>query len=747
MDRSSLPAASEVTVEVLAIGEGRHIVHVRVPARLAGASGLAWEALLADGHEPIFAGLTGFRSGDPGERLGQTLRFVPSGSTTYVVLGDIREDVTLCGQEMTQLEPRALYPASLDLRPATVQRLSERERENADSVTVTEKGTQLEPALARLLVARGSSVPGSRGLELVDGDPQTVWRELRPGVGQGEFVTMAAPQGLPITRVQIKLAGGGLDAGKVVAPRTFYLMTATRIFAAILPAAAAQKPGEVYELRFPEPLQSSCLALVLDSAFVPAQAHPDVGLAELVAYSEFDEPGATLDGVAKLLSGERGLQAAQLLERAGPGALEAVANAYDALSSQGRARAVDAAASVDPCERAAPLLARAFCEGGGEASRKAKEKLERCPAAAPAIAQRLRTVSEDRACLAPMLATLAPAGALGAIADAVGATPEGDHATRATLRASLGQALGRAPVGSLAALLGDVHRDGSTRLELMRGAGDRIAEARAEAIATLEELLGRGASTRVRYLVLGPLAALARAGEPIALARLQQLMVKDASWEVRARASEVAAGVAAVQAALTTASRDPWPRVREAAFTSLAAAPPQRDAIAAASKALAADEWSFVRAKAVGVLLQAPPLGDVDEALGGAIGDSSARVRGAAVVALGRRRARRLRGAIAGRLDAEDESIDVRAAAATALAALCDTDSVDRLTKLAQQLATAVPDATWQPLRVAALAALAALHPSDLRQRLAPLLSSGSAELQTAAKKALAARGMCGGAR
>ena len=67
LDRSQLPAESDVVVEAIPVGAGRRVVHVRVPAK--DAEGVAWEAVLAAGQkDPLFAGLTGLSGGDPGER-------------------------------------------------------------------------------------------------------------------------------------------------------------------------------------------------------------------------------------------------------------------------------------------------------------------------------------------------------------------------------------------------------------------------------------------------------------------------------------------------------------------------------------------------------------------------------------------------------------------------------------------------------------------------------------------------------
>jgi hypothetical protein len=43
-----LPPESDVTVEDVAIGQGRHVVHVRVPSHdESGAGGVAWEVILS----------------------------------------------------------------------------------------------------------------------------------------------------------------------------------------------------------------------------------------------------------------------------------------------------------------------------------------------------------------------------------------------------------------------------------------------------------------------------------------------------------------------------------------------------------------------------------------------------------------------------------------------------------------------------------------------------------------------------
>jgi HEAT repeat protein len=745
LEPTRLPAADDVTVEALDVGQGKHVVHVRVPARDAGTSAAAWEAVLAGGRgEPLFAGVTGFVDGDPGERTGKGVQVIESGDTSFVLVGDVREDLRLCGDAATLLDPQALYPGSLSFRPATVQRLSAERRAKAVPLAAKATGAAVEPALARLLVARGSSVPESRGAEITDGDPKTAWRELRPGAGQGEFVVMAAPADVPIARLQIALPPKeSAEGGAPAAPKTLYLATSSETFEVTLPADAPRRMGEAFEVAFPTPIRSACLSLVLGDAYAQGMAHPDVGIAEAVAYSEFDARGATLDDVAKHLSGDRGLAAAQVLERAGPAALDAIAAIYKDLDPRGRAHAIDVAASLDRCEDAAPLLAKALCEKTGEAPRKAHEKLERCPGAAPFLAKELREDAASRSCIAPVLAALAPASALDPIADALAATPAGDRAARATLRAAFATALPEAPPGSLAAILGDRKRSAPARLEVMRAAGERAAEAPREGDEVAAELAAASPSLDVRYLLLGPLGVLAGAGDAAAAARIAAAVAHDPDWPVRARAAELGAGLPAVRAALVQAAHDREPRVREAALAALAIGPPP-DAVRAAAGALARDGWSFVRGQAVKLLMNAPPNGEVDGALEDALGDGSARVRGAVVLALARRRAVSARGAVRRRLDDTTEEVEVRAAAATALGVLCDNGSVDRLVELARELSVPGADQDTQTIGLGAIMGLAAFQPRDLRGRLAPLLGPPAPPyVRVAAQQALAARAMC----
>jgi HEAT repeat protein len=148
--------------------------------------------------------------------------------------------------------------------------------------------------------------------------------------------------------------------------------------------------------------------------------------------------------------------------------------------------------------------------------------------------------------------------------------------------------------------------------------------------------------------------------------------------------------------------------------------------------------------QAIGVLAHAQPSPDIDESLGGSLQDTSPRVRGAALVAIGRRRASPLHEAVRARLDDPNEDPDVRAAAARVLGAICDTTSADRLTEYARRLGAVGSGDDEQAVALGALEGLAAMQPADLAARLAPLQAETSPpSVSNAAKRALQAHGIC----
>src|SRR5260370_13925574 len=76
---------------------------------------------------------------------------------------------------------------------------------------------------------------------------------------------------------------------KGAAPRKIWLATPDALFAVSFPDDPWAHPGASYEVKFPAPIRTRCLAVVLDEGYVKGK-DPDVEvtLAEVTAHTEFD---------------------------------------------------------------------------------------------------------------------------------------------------------------------------------------------------------------------------------------------------------------------------------------------------------------------------------------------------------------------------------------------------------------------------------------------------------------------------
>ncbi len=733
--------AAKIDVASIAIGDGKHALHVRVPSR--ARADVAWEAIVAGRESAVlWSGVTGFASGEEGERAGEAVD-LPGEDGGFVVLGEMREDLRICGQTRTLLTPRVLDPKSMTFRGATMQRLSADAREDAEPIVASARAASPDAPLARLLLATGASTAVGAPSAMTDGDATTAWSEGRPGDGHGEFVTMRAAAEVPIARLAITPAPTTLPPHGA-APRTFYLVTDTRTIAVTLPEDAWMHPGASYDVPLVEPIRASCVSLVLDKAYTrSSEPHPEVTIAELTAYSEFDHAGATLNEVASALAGggARANAAKGVLERAGDAGLAAAAKAYASLDAAGRALAIDAAIGAGTCEGSAPLLLAAMGDRDPEVARKGREKIERCgKRAAPALVAALRgSDMTARANAARLIASVAPSDAVDPLADALA---QGDAATRGAVRAALAKASRVASREKLATLVGDEKRAAAARVELLRAFSERLAEVAAPADAAIASL-SNGATFSTRYLLADPIAALARGGDAAAATRLSSLITSDADAPVRAHAAENASGIDRARDALTRAIDDASPRVREAALRALTASKPPVPVSAIANR-LATDEWTYVRAAAAAALASFAADVHVDDALVAALDDGAPTVRAEVIAALARRGVRRAAPAIRAHVVDPHETQETRISAIRALAALCDRDSLDALTSIARH--GALPLATDEDIvsGLEATNALGALHPADLAARLAPLAAKdASNEARASAARALATAPTC----
>ena len=726
--------AAGTTIDVIAIGGGKSVARIRVPD--AQRKDLAFEAIVAaSSAEPIFAGLTGYTRGAEGDRSGDVV-LVHDGA--YVVVAEAREDTRICGQSATPLSPRVLDADTMTLRGATLHRIDAKERAAATRVVATKSAT-IKPPLARVLSATGGSAPGAP--RITDGKTDTTWSEQRGGDGHGEFVTMRAPAELPIHSLWMRIAPPTpLSTG--AAPRTFFVATDAQLFHVTMPEDAWMNPGQTYDVALPGPIKTQCVAIVLDEAYARGMPAPEVQIAEVSARTQFDADGAAIDDVVKELSGPRASEAAALLKRSGDDGLAAVLARFPELQGNARALAVDIAASAGSCDGpSADLLTSALGDRDVEVKRRAMGRLERCgKAAGPALAKAVRSEDEARrTAAAPLLAAVAPSLALEPLLEQMG---RGSSDTRRSVRAAFARvATSSAARDKLTAAVQRHDLPLAARLDILRGATAKLPELRPDSAAAIADILKSAPDMQTRWLVLGPLGALARSQDATTgeLSRLAEIAQRDPDWPVRARAIELSAGIAPLAPIVLAATEDPEPRVRESALravasSSIAAGAPR------ASRALAADAWTFVRVAAADALAAIPSDG---AALAGALDDKSPKVRIAAITALAKQRLSGQAKKIRERLDDGREDADVRAASARALGLLCERSAADRLTKLAH-LARAPVDEADDRIGVAAIEALGLLHPADLEQRLAPLRTKETRlPVRRAAERALTEPNAC----
>ena len=717
IERTRIDKAAS-TIEIIAVGEGRSVAHVRVPD--VQRKDLAFEAVISGQSDtPIFAGLTGYTKGDEGDRSGQLVLVKErDAQSKFVIVAETREDTRICGQAVTPLGAQGIDAKRMQLVGATLPRIDKKARDGAQHV-VAQARTNAAAPLARVLVATGGSSPNAPAL--TDGKIDTVWSEARTaGDGHGEFATMRAPLDLPIHSLVVTIAPSK-PKPEGAAPRTFFVATDEKMFLVTMPEDAWTKPAQAYDVPFPEPVRTSCVAVVLDEAYLHNATPPDVSIAEIAAITKFDVEGAKLDDVAKALASPRGEEAAALLRRAGDDGLAAVVSAYPSLDARGRALSVDVASSVGTCGGpAAELLTRALADHETEVRRRALGRIERCgKSAGEALVLAVRSDDEARrAAAAPLLATVAASLAIEPLAEQMG---KGAPETRRAVRGAFARAAAGATRDKLLGLLAKREMAAPARLDLLRAMGAKLPELRPEADVAIADLLRGAPDMPTRYLLAQPLAHLARAQDATSgeLSRLAELARRDPDWAVRARAVELSAGIAPLGSTLMAAAADPEPRVREAALKAMATSG-LGAGVPVAAQALAKDEWTFVRMAAADALGALSQDAAATNALAAGLADRSPRVRVTSIAALGKQRATTQAPLVRERLDDTKEDPEVRAIAARTLGAMCVQNAADRLTKLAY-LARAPVDEADDRIGIAAIEALGALHPQDLETRLAPL--------------------------
>jgi HEAT repeat protein len=715
--RASVPRAK---LALVGIGDNRRAIVVTVPGDRDGRSFQAVVVAPLGGAAPkvLFAGLTGLREGADGVRQGQTVSIFDPDATgaRSIVIGTEREDLDLCGRRAV-LSPQVLNPDDLTLRPAKVQRLTPAERERATSITATRVAAP--PALGgSVLGALGASSALGAPQLLTDGRADTAWVENRGGSGRGEFVVLNAPANLPIAGFDLVLTAPDTKPDPANVPRELWLVTRARVYHVTLPDAAASEAGARFRVALPKPEQTDCVAQVLESAFAE---RPDsrVAVAELSVTSEFENasPASLVGALAG--GGERALAAGAVLRSLGASGFAEIGARFASLDEGGRRVALDVIDSA-PCEASVPVYLTAFADDIEAQRAHAQARLRRCGrvSADGLRAGLVRARGEQLARYANELTLVDPARGVQEIAARL---PSVKPAERAVLRVALARGIqARDSNAAVRRLLVDPATPPIAALDLLRALGARAPEFLPESGAALERLAS-DASFRTRYLLLAPAATLA-ARDPRAEAVLARALASQPEPDtfVRVRALEVAPRDPRRAAAFVDALADPNVRVREAAAQAIGEA----RVVDGAPRLIAVlddDAWPIARRAAAAALgaLPAEPRGD--QALLDALADDAPAVRGEAAESLGLRRVVRAAPALRDHLEDPEEKFEVRRAAASALGALCDRESVDDLWKLVRRVDDPLATVEERALGEASLAAVVRISPPDLASQLEPL--------------------------
>lgn len=816
------------TFATLEIGEGRRVAHVVVsaaerrfelvlaaPLRTAGkatppAPGTTAPTLtVANATAPFvaFAGETGLTVGEEPDRTGALVEVLPtSNQNVNVVVGNIQEDVALCGRKAL-LSPRLVHPQTLSLKAIKLQRLPSAERDTATKLGSAPLTDQVTTNVFTPLVA--SSAKGSPAA-LVDNDPQTVWTENRGGSGGGEFVVFRAPDSIGITG--LTFTAPGRPKPEFRAPTAFWVATTDKVYRVELPATdvgaappapapvdvkavhvpsdvkrpsphdeiaarngvrnarpdeamplapepstappqaavvtgteveaprpAATAPREWY-VPLPAPIQTSCLAISLDTA-AQNDGDLDVGFAEIGATTNVDETRLN-QALAELdTGGDQATAAERLLQDVGRVAFERVQTRYRGYSEAGRMRALNVMDAA-PCRYSVGVYASALSNEGTAEADHGKEGLTRCRAqAVPALARRLpESASERTRLLVSMLLRLDPVAAVDAMAPLLAG---GSRAKRRVLQLAFSAALAN-PEAAVRAkvLLSDAKLSARDGLFLMRATGNHLNEYTDVAAPRLVQWL-RNADFATRYLALAPAAVLAPK-HPELQRFLLDTLARAKEPALRVEAARVIHENADADAALVRAIADEHVRVREAAVIN-AGEHAVESARPALHERLDQEAWPIVRSAAVRALGQLPANPETAKRLAATVeADAAPSVRRPALHVLGIQDAR-AQLPVVREAFTSDQDADVRATAATSLGLMCDRTMVDDLTQSALKFGNLYSSEADRVIGKASLNALGRLAPPDLKQRLAPFFAEGAPQIaKYAAEAALTHPEQCG---
>ena len=670
--------ARDVSVERVDASSGPVLV---VRAR-EGATIDAVIARVRGEPEIVWAGRTELR-GDPGERTADALSLVDrtGDGRPDVVVGNQREGFGTCTEPLALLFPRAL-DAQGALRPVVLRRA---DPTLSLAALVESPGPTGPPVIPGLRFVSASSAAGqpeevlmlSAPTALTDGALETFWAEGRGGVGEGERVTARWDGGRPIRALSL-LASPGAQM-----PAEVDVVIEGATLRVSIPAGATTA-----WIVPPEPLDTSCVSLVLGAG--TGDAGVAVGLGEVRAYTEIDFGQGLATLIDELVAeGDSADRTATWLARIGEPAVIALDEAWSRLGTQGRRRALRVAREAlrgGGGERAISMAGRAATDDDAEVRSAALGVL--LAAGAPGLARLAELAggegapAEEAATALAGLALEVPLPPLLAALDRPGG------ADRPALRRALGAAMAH---GDRAAV--DAWAAQAAPAALASAALGASAQEETHELAARLALTASAGATEFadRYRVA--LAAAALSPSPELTAWLASVARTAPEWMLRDAAL---AAIAEEQPDVTReALADAYPRVRVRAVQAIAS-----HDLGAVLEASRHDPWPMVRVAALDVLGARE---GSELRLREAIDDDAQSVRARAIELLTEHRDRAAWTIIEGRLTTSDEWPIVTEASLRYVQSLCIAEAGPALAAVVRRGAR---DGAWAPDVDAGLEAL-----------------------------------------
>jgi hypothetical protein len=493
-------------------------------------------------------------------------------------------------------------------------------------------------------VDEASALPVPTALD--DGDPATVWREGRGGDGQGEFVTFAASMASAAAS-GLRIVPGARDGLNRVARLAVVTASAAFWIEVPDPLRAGAAPGQAYAVRFPEPLRTPCVTVVLATVHRGAGAPAGGGetaIADLAILADVDlaPGGAEPSLAAQVAAGGAGADAAaRVLARRGAAGATALSRELaradlDADAERRLIRALIENGDPSAGQQIAAQLAGPVRGTWAETIERVLARMSPRPVATLAeVLANGEASLEGRLIAARLLGDSADPAARPALVAATGRGPAG-------LRRAIVHGLGDEPVGGLVA---DAERasTAASAADLWRAVGEAVRRApdaeRQAAIDAMLARLGRAAGYEVRYRLLAAIAPAASAGQLATLRPVLTTLGADARGAALRGVAARGLGEnrsADAEGVLAALAADPDPGVRLAAIQALAERQaPSAVADRALGEVLARDAWPELRRASTAALAPRCPRPGPTKALEAALAtDADIDVRGDALTAL-----------------------------------------------------------------------------------------------------------------